>query len=256
MATFPTRENAPASVSMEAVTVISPGYEDVGMEAVKRFNKFARCNGQPLRVTVLSEPVSGPGVYARKLDMDAFSGKSVVFFDADYWLLRHVDFGAYLNSPDFIGVRDHGTQLQGCFPREDCLKFGLDSAAYVNTGFFIFNADAHRELWPLARELMARADMADHGEQSYLNRAIQQLGIPQTMLPVKFNFWKFLADWGGLPFYPRGIIGLHGAGIPLHLKVKQLTAQAEVFETPQAPLCQDEWLALNAANYSHEKDLL
>jgi hypothetical protein len=256
MATFPTRENAPSSVTMEAVTVISPGYEDVGLEAVKRFNKFARCNGQPLRVTILSEPVSGPGVYARKLDMDGFRSKSVVFFDADYWLLRPVDFGAFENTQEFIGVRDHGTQLQGCFPREDCANFGLPPESYINTGFFIFHPGLHHEVWPLARELMAKGGMADHGEQSYLNLALHKLNIPRTTLPVKYNFWKFLADWGGLPFYPRGIIGLHGAGIPANLKVKQLTAQAEVFETPQAPLCQDEWLALNTANYSHEKNLL
>lgn len=241
---------------MEAVTLISPGYEDVGLEAVKRFTKFARCNGQPLRVTVLHEPVSGPGVYGRKLEMDGFRGKSVVFFDADYWLLRPVDFAPFAQSNDFIGVRDHGTQLNGCFPREDCAKFGIPPEQYINTGFFIFNPGIHHEVWPLARSLMAAGGMADHGEQSYLNLALQKLDIPRMLLPVKYNFWKFLADWGGFPFYPRGVIGLHGAGIPAHLKVRQMTLQAEVFETPQAPLCEDEWLRLNASGYSHQQHIL
>lgn len=241
---------------MEAVTVISPGYEAVGYEAVRRFEHFASCEGLPIRVTILKDQ-AGKASYARKLDMEQFAGKgkTIVFFDADYWPIRPLDLSSFHDRAEIIGVKDHGFSLAGCFPNDDCVKFQMDPDRYINTGFFIFN-DRHREVWAKARELMEAGGMSDHGEQSYLNRAIQSLGIPQYMLPIQFNFWKFLVDWGGLPFIPRGIIGLHGAGIPAAEKFRQMSLQAQVFETPQAPLCPAEWEKIHVSEYEHKSNLL
>jgi len=80
-----------------------------------------------------------------------------------------------------------------------------------------------------------------------LNYAL--LNVPVTLLPLAFNFYQLSSDWGQVPFIPREIVGIHGAGIPAKDKYRKLIEQMKVYARPTCPMCDDAILNVHAKTY-------
>lgn len=240
----------PASDVLEAATLISPGYEQLGCIAMQHFMAFALCHGRPIRIHAVAESTAG---FKQKLFLDQISAPNVLWFDADWWLLRPADFGEFLTG-EFAAVRDPGANIKGEFPRTDCETHQLDRAKYINAGFFICPRK-FSHIFPAARAYAEDKRCADYGDQSALNLALQRFNVPQRMLPFRYNFWKMAVDRGAFPFIPRNIIGLHGAGIPKDEKLAHLQAQRLVFSGEQLPLSEYDRAAVEALTWTRKEDL-
>lgn len=210
-----------------AVTVLSPAYEKVGKEAADRMTEFG---GLPVKVLRCKD---GEG-FATKLQLDKLCGRRpVVFFDADWWMLRPQDLRAMVGGPTFLGCHDPTVFHEHCFPFKDCRDHGLDWQRYVNTGFFMvdFRRAEHRAIFGYARRSWARRKklaLHDPTDQYHINLGLLKAGVPFMPLPRAFNFFLFAATEGCCEI-PREIIGLHGAGVETKHKLKEMKHQAHVF---------------------------
>lgn len=209
-------------------TIITPGYEEVGEEAVRRFQKFT---GLP--VTVLR--LGGRSGHAYKLALPrlAPAWAPVVFFDADLWLLRETNFEPFIVPDGIAGVPDPGTADAESFVCHDVAALGLKADQYFNSGLFIadLSCERVRGAFDQAAALLDQREalgVKDYGEQSCLNAAVQRAGLPFRAMPAGFNFFMHSVQHGYGAFPPI-VHGLHGAGIALADKCRRLTDQALVF---------------------------
>jgi len=231
--------------------IISPSYEKVGREAVKRFQEKT---GLECKV---HETDDGPEAFRDKLQLERIAGRRpFCFFDSDLWFLDRPEFS--FGHPTLLACHDSGTTNPSSFPHTDCERFNLDKTAYINTGLIIVDTreERHREWFAEARRLFKRGQRrkavkpVDWTDQIWLNMAKANVGIPWARLPSAYNFYLFEAIWGQQPWIPRNIIGLHGAGIKAKDKFRKLKEQAKVFEYPSHPM-QAEAAAFEMARMIH-----
>lgn len=227
-------------------TIISTSYKRLGDEAVRRFKKHT---GLPVKVIRCRDS----SAFEAKLNLDNLTQRGpVVFFDADLWIIRpwEVTFG-----PDFGAVHDpmvfHGCET--AFPARDCETLGLDKHRYVNSGLMVmdFSQRAHRQVFQHARRSWKRLQAGrtkaiDTTDQAHINVGIQKVNPPQAMLPTVLNTYLRAVEWGVLPFIPRGIVGLHAAGIKRG-KLSHLTMAEKLFSGDCHPMQQE------AVNFQHGK---
>lgn len=211
--------SSPGSDRTTAVTIISPSYQSVGAEAVRRMKKFSGLN---VRVIECSDEEG----FETKLNLDMIMDrKKFLFFDSDYWLLRKLPLDSWDGS-SWLAVNDPGVFAPYAFPFSDCKREGMDRAKYWNSGFFCCDTrrPEHRAVFQEARALRKRVMSGtarkpdDFGDQYYLNMACQTLGTPMTLLPFVFNFYRHMISGGCFPFIPAEVIGLHAAGVPVRAK--------------------------------------
>lgn len=116
----------------------------------------------------------------------------------------------------------------------------MPKTEYFNSGLMgmSFAHEGHRRLFSEARALKKVGQRkkalkpVDWTDQVWLNRARLNIGLPWVKLPTSYNFYLRASQWGQLPWIPRKIIGLHGAGIKTKDKYRLLKQQARVFEYP------------------------
>lgn len=210
---------SPGSDRTTAVTIISPSYQSVGAEAVRRMKKFSGLN---VKVIECSDEEG----FETKLNLDMIMDrKKFLFFDSDYWLLRKLPLDSWDGSA-WLAVNDPGVFAPYAFPFSDCKREGMDRAKYWNSGFFCCDTrrPEHRAVFQEARALRKRVMSGtaskpdDFGDQYYLNMACQKLGTPVSLLPFVFNFYRHMISGGCYPFIPAEVIGLHAAGVPVKAK--------------------------------------
>lgn len=218
--------------------IISPAYEKVGSEAVRRFELHTGLECKVHRAK------DGEDSFAAKLSLDRISGRRpVCFVDSDLWFLDKPNFP--FGHPCVMASHDSATRNPHAFPHTDCERFQMDKNGYINTGLLVFDTrhQKHRDWFAEARKLKAsfkrkrkRLQPEDWTDQFWLNMAKANVGLPWSKLPSSYNFYLFEAFWGQAPFIPRKIIGLHGAGIKAKSKFQKLSQQAKVFEHPVCPM--------------------
>lgn len=222
---------------MIAVTVVTPSYKHLEKEAVKRFKRHS---GLPVQVIRVKDAEG----FTAKLELDRYCGKQrVVFFDVDFWLIRPVKFEKW-DVPHWYAVHDSAVFNPHAFPSTDCGLYKLDKLRYFNSGFFICDLrnSMHRKVFQRARQIHTKVQRkkfpkpVDVTDQFYLNYAVQELGISLSLLPTKFNFYKWAVDAGQLQWIPRDIIGLHAAGEKIENKLIALQQQEAVFGKSVAPV--------------------
>lgn len=219
---------------MTGITITTPEYRQLAVEACERWRRFT---GLPVKM--IERKRDG---FHWKLRLDDLHDGPCCFFDADWWLLREWN-------PDASGVMwqavpDAMAFCDESFCGRDCARFGIDRARYWNSGLFICDLSRrdHRRVFGAARESWREnrrsklARVADKTDQFHLNWAVQELGVPLSVLPTALNYYHFATRHGALPAIPREIVGLHGAGIPLAGKMEKLRQQAGVFGQPVMPM--------------------
>lgn len=229
------------------LTVITPSYEKVGREMIKRVKKFT---GYDVRVIETSDDKG----FEAKLSLEKQAGKRRgIFMDADLWPLRKWNPDD-LHSGAFQGCWDHATLNCHAFPHTDCQKNGLHWDRYINTGLIMWdNRDAsHRSVFQLARQSWkdqkaGKKTYVDWTDQAHINHGLIKSGVPVQLLPETYNCYLFGIAHGQRPYIPREIINLHGAGIPAKNKFSQMRHQAIALGYTVYPMHQD------AVNWEHAK---
>lgn len=234
------------------LTIISPSYEKVGREAVKRFEKFV---GIEMKIHECEDSEG----FKAKLQLDRIAGKrDVIFLDSDLWFLDRPNLEKSLGHPCLLAVHDSAVFNPHAFPHTDCERFGMPKTEYFNSGLMVlsFAQERHRRLFTEARSLQRAGKRKkavkpqDTTDQYWLNQARLNIGLPWVKLPTSYNYYLRASQWGQLPWIPRKIIGLHGAGIKASQKYAKLKQQAKVFEYPICPM-HSETLAFGHA-IAHE----
>lgn len=219
------------------VTLQTPGYEALAEEAVRRFSRATGCWVHVIKAE------EGAGFAAKlRLHLDAPCAR-VLFFDADWWALRKFDINAIVpDGPGLCAVHDPAVFDPKSWPGKDC-QSGLNWASYVNTGLIGMDLreDSTREWLENAQAMWEnRAALnwqpADPTDQAWLNAALMNSRVPVSYLPFRYNCYLRAVEWGYYPHIPRGIIGLHAAGVPLPHKLATLRSEAAVFGARYKPM--------------------
>lgn len=219
--------------AMLAVTVVTPAYAALAEEACRRVREFTGL--EVLRIEV----EEGRGFEA-KLKLPALCpARRILFFDADWWLLRAVDVTAI--EGDFCAVPDPSTVDPGSFCHQDSQALGLEAARYFNSGFFIADLACEDVVGAFARALehfrAGKVDgtttLTDTTDQSWLVEAIalkeKDCGIDHARLPLAWNYYHRATQWGCVKSIPPHLYAIHAAGVPLEEKQAHLQAMAAVF---------------------------
>jgi hypothetical protein len=220
--------NASDPLPLLGATIITPGYEAMGEEAVKRFHQHT---GLPCNVLRFS----GDAGFAYKLALpDLLPPVPVVFFDADLWLLRPTDLVSQVAKGAVSAVPDPGTRDAQSFVALDCAKLGLERRQYFNSGLFIadFSCEHVRAAFRRAAKILEDKtihEIADYGDQTPLNMAVQRSGVPFHPMPAGFNFFMHAVSHG-YGSVPDLVYGLHAAGVKKADKLAHLKSHAAVFE--------------------------
>ncbi len=225
---------------MIGVTLITPSYAEIGMEAVKRFKRHTG-----LDVVILWRE-DGPDAFAAKLDIPlTIKDQTVVFFDSDLWFINGADLWWMDRRDQFLAVMDPGIndiedpsiKATGSWARNDCDVLGINPNKYFNGGFWVanFRHKSHRDAFAHARQLYQDKingviKIGDYGEQSFLNAGVQRCGIEIRDLPMSYNYWHMAYKGGLVNSIPYGVIGLHAAGYAAHDKLDHLRKMSEVLD--------------------------
>lgn len=220
---------------MIGVTITTPDMLEMASEAVSRFHMFT---GLEVRVFVLPQTKDvnqTSDAFYHTLRLPELLGKpntTVVFFDADWWMLRPVDLGQFNGKFAVHGVVDPTIQVnaQDHFPVMDCIKHKLDPNIYLNTGFLIFNK-RHYSAFRKARRWMEKGrlrDTDDFSEQTLLNMALQRGGHPIQTMDCSYNFCPYASSLvnPGDPISNSVItnnpVAIHAAGVTSDRKLQCL----------------------------------
>lgn len=213
------------------VTVRTPAYAALSREAVARFKRFT---GLPVQVIDCADAEA----FWTKINLPLLLPRTrCVFFDADWWALRTLDFSGWQGG-SMLAVHDAGVFHPAAFCKPDCEALRLEKALYFNTGFFAWdNADArHRLAFTLARRFWRTEQVQDFGEQSLLNAGVQRAGVPVSLLPFGWNCMLHFVRGGVYPYIPRVVHAVHAAGVPLRRKMTHLRAAAQILSYAPEPL--------------------
>ena len=217
---------------MIAVTIATPDYMPM---ATTQAHHFQRHSGLKTVIVMIDSKSDG---YAEKLNLpDLFPSQKIVFFDADYRLIRDVSFKEFLRSGGVHGVHDGAAYDNGSFPCLDCKTLGIPPNEYINTGLFIadFSSEGVVKAFAIARQLNedrknGHLKIEDKTEQSILNAGIQRSAAKITHMHPRWNFYPYGYHHGFIPEMPRNIIGIQAAGISgIEEKTSCLDAYQKVF---------------------------
>jgi len=227
-------------------TILTKNYAEIGIAAVERFKKRTG-----LDVIVLWKDKDA---FEAKLDLPfLLAPQTVVYFDADHWMIRDCDLSQFNNSPYFWAVKDPGINdlpatlinaggepavMSGSFPVPDATLLGFDPQQYFNGGLWIanFKREDHVSAFAIAKQLYEEKknglwkDYQDYGEQGFLNAGIHRAGVALDFLPQTYNFWLLSFKGGLVKSIPHGVIGLHAAGYGLPDKMPHLLQMEQVLE--------------------------
>lgn len=227
------------AAKIQILTIITPSYERVGREMVRRFKRFT---GHDVKVI---ETTDGKG-FETKLHLDRYCKGPMWWADCDLWPIRHWNPEELYIGDCVQGAHDSAVFNPAAFPHTDCHKHGLDWRTYFNSGILGLPLDKpdFRELFKVARQSWkdrknGRKTYVDKTDQASINEAIQSLGLPVQFLPEQYNCYLFGVFHGQRPYIPRDIINLHGAGIPVKSKYARMKVQASVLSQQMWPMHQD-----------------
>jgi hypothetical protein len=213
---------------MIGVTVSTPKYAALSKEAVARWKRFTGLD-------VLVIECADREAFMAKMKLDLLAPREkCVFFDADWWAIRPLDFGGW-HGDAWLAVHDPGVFHPRAFCRPDCDTMGLDPGQYFNSGFFAWNnaCGAMRRVFQIARQHEHDAfrgegdEVLDFGEQSRLNLGVQRSGIPLSLLPAGMNFMRFMVQGRVFPYIPALVHAVHAAGVKLPDKWRHLQAASD-----------------------------
>lgn len=199
---------------MTAVTVISPGFEDVGAEAVARFEQHAQ-----MKVTVLRCAETE----AHRVKLQAFADAAEngwrVFFDSDLWFVRPcADEMRQLAGPWIAGC-----PIPPGLAVEQGERLGYDPRCRVNTGFVVFDPTLPHWHEAMKLALNLQQHLGDHCDEIYLNAALHRFHIPVRMIDSGWN-WCLLDNHSG--YTTDKVWNIHAAGISARQKHAALQAAA------------------------------
>jgi hypothetical protein len=214
------------------VTIVTPGYEELAAEAVRRFKRFT---GLPVLV-IEADTKHG---FEMKLRLPELvpHGPTTIFFDADWWMLRPGEC-PLPRGHEFMAVPDPQAHDEGSFCRQDAQTMFLDEGHYFNSGFMVFNAANFEPAFANLREQRATRKelvLKDTTDQSWINFAVETYGFFKP-LPLEWNFYPLAWTWGCVRQFPGNVIGLHAAGVPLPQKLGFLQRWAAVLSDQTKPL--------------------
>jgi hypothetical protein len=110
--------------------------------------------------------------------------ETILYFDSDIIFLRDFDPRPFVDSRDFICVRD----IWDCdWVINDARQIGLAPRDYFNSGFFILNRTHHALMLRLAARLQGRFRV-QFDDQTALNAARAWLDVPTRYLPREYNY--------------------------------------------------------------------
>lgn len=226
--------------SIQILTVITPSYERVGREMVKRVKRFT---GHDLKVIETSDDKG----FEAKLNLDREAGRrKSIWMDCDLWPIREWNPEEVHLGSCFQACWDHAVLNPMAFPNTDCQNHGLVWDRYFNSGLMLWdngNPD-HREIFRLSRQSWRdqknkKKDYTDVTDQAHVNFGLLQSNVPLQFLPEVMNCYLFGIFHGQRPYIPRDIINLHGAGIKPKKKFGELKAQARTLGQACYPMHQD-----------------
>ncbi|MEQ1748172.1 MAG: hypothetical protein ABL974_02035 [Prosthecobacter sp.] len=226
---------------MKAVTVISPGFEDVGAEAVARFEQFA-----DMKVTVLRCPASD----AHRVKLEAFAHAARqgwrVFFDSDLWFVR----------PCAEELRQlAGPWVAGCpippgLAAAEGERLGYDPRCRVTTGFVVFDPTLPQWQQALKLALNLQQHLGDQRDEVYLNAALHRYQIPIRMIDSGWN-WCLRDNHSG--YTSDKIWSIHAAGISVTEKLAALQAAAQHYAPRSNPWALDDTELLWLENFARSQ---
>lgn len=192
---------------MIGVTITSPKFRSIAVEAQKRFEE---CTGLPS--ILVSTPVEKN--YLLKFELfKLLKGQTVVYFDSDLWFIQKCDLSCFNEREEFLAVQDPGILEDVCFPLHDAATLEIDIQKYFNSGLMIWN-DRHEEVFqqaPLLYEKYKRK-LFDFGEQSIMNAAVQR-NCPLELISHSFNYTPVAEGKLETPMVPMDHpLTIHAAG--------------------------------------------
>lgn len=207
------------------VTIITPCYDGIGGEAVRRWRQHT---GLPC--LTLHAPTDHAAYRLKLMLPELLPRQPVCYFDADWWLLRPLS--RLPIEPDTLyAVPDPGVHDPSSFVAVDCARHGIDPAQYVNSGFWLADlaSSSVRAGFRAALVALETLEWADYGEQSAWNWAIQKNAIKLCPLAPPLNFFLHAVTHGYASAIPAEIIGLHAAGVKRSEKMTHLKQYAAAF---------------------------
>lgn len=117
---------------------------------------------------------------------DMFPNDTVFFFDADTIMVKDVDLTPFDNQTKFIAVKD-----QYITEHSDLTTCNLDANIYFNSGVMFFNQQ-HKEIanWVQTKRKI-RPLITGFFDQSYFNKAVQELAIPLRLIATCWNYMRY-----------------------------------------------------------------
>lgn len=196
-------------------------FKELSDEAVDRFKYYTGI----YKVLILD---TDKNPYLLKLRLHTFLQQTFVYFDSDLWFVNKTDFNQFDNSRKFYAAKDIGRSNDVDFPRHDCYWNGIYEENYFNTGLFIANGreSSHQRAFEYAWGLKDKLKVKDFGEQTFLNIAVQRIGVPIGFLPEEYNYPIICDEFDmqkkehQLTEFPKAI---HALGFKGKEKLNQLT---------------------------------
>ncbi|MDB6120243.1 MAG: hypothetical protein JWO08_4024 [Verrucomicrobiaceae bacterium] len=232
---------------MKAVTIISPGFEQSGEEAVRRFREHAGVEVDVLRCDAAT---------AHRVKLQAFADASKHgwrwWFDADWWLLRP----CAKEIRGTLGPWVAGTPIPVDQARAEGREYGFDPRCRVTTGFIAF--DPSLPQWNRAMKLALDLQAARGAgrDEVYLNAALHHFDIPVRTLDSGWNWCLQATTLYG--YVPPIVHAIHAAGVPMAEKQARLDKEATTYEDLRNPWSIDAreltWLT-SFARSMHEAGL-
>ena len=131
------------------------------------------------------------------------AAETILYFDADMIFLQPFDPRPYANLRELVCV---GDLWDRDWITQDAQRVGLAPKEYFNSGFLILNRTHHRKMLETAESLLATLK-SPFKDQTVLNAARVQLGIPARWLGKEYNYLMFQ----NAPEPHRVVIGhMHG----------------------------------------------
>ncbi len=216
--------------SVLGVTIASHGYFEMAHRAAASFRRYSGCD-------CLILETDRKDSYDMKYSLPHLKGRTLCYFDADMEWIRSFDLEKFRQVEGVAAVRDVTRHaINGSFCLQDATSLGFPPERYCNTGLMIINprnplvvkAFDHAAFMMAERRAGVLTTL-DTTEQSILNAAWNQVGMPLMFLPDEWNFWP----WGWVNgFYdslPLKPLNVHAAGVPLHLKAEYIAKQCAVW---------------------------
>ncbi len=220
-------------------TGIGPLYSRVAPLAAKCFERHTGISAVVLGPKhFASSRVFHPAALRLQL-FEYFDAQVIVYFDADWFCLRDWSPPELSSNRAIVACRDFvltdewprqcydftseafldaPTDDTSAEPSEETLRndyieeirrfAGLSApwTHWINSGLLILNRDHHRPLLNLALDLYLGTvgHHAEYYEQPALNKAIEMLGVPPTLIARKYNVLAaYESKW------PSSVVGLH-----------------------------------------------